>query len=156
MSLKGLPNPDLLREYAHRCRRAAKVEANLKKRQLLARHARAFGQLAETVERKRPLAVSMIRDVIASYKRILPKSGKAEALMEQRDNCFAGQAALHRVRMWRQKAEECRIAGEQMMFRDTRAIYFRLADDYEIMARREEERLAIATKRRQRGSRSAS
>jgi hypothetical protein len=62
---------------------------------------------------------------------------------------LADEAALHRARIWHQKAQECRLVGEQMMFRDTRATYFRLADDYENMARREEERAAVATRRRQ-------
>lgn len=49
-------------------------------------------------------------------------------------------AALHRTRVWRQMAEECRMIAERMLFRDTRATYRRLADEYDTMARREEQR----------------
>jgi len=37
-------------------------------------------------------------------------------------------------------AEECRMIAERMLFRDTRATYRRLADEYDTMARREEQR----------------
>lgn len=151
-----LLNPGLLREYSLRCRRAAKIAADREERRLFVHHALALAHLAEALERKRPLAAQMLWDAIAAHQRILAKPSKRKAPIERPQPLLADEAALHRARIWRQKAEECRVVGEQMMFHDTRAVYFRLAADYEIMARREEERVAVATKRRQAGHNSGS
>lgn len=138
--------PDQLREHSLSCRRAAQAESRPERRRLLARHALALAQLAEQIEREQPVATPAILAAIERSARLLTEPfasvgdtppGTAPSLDDE--------AALHRARVWRQKAQECRAVAEHMMFRETRATDHRLADDYDSMARREEERLAGAS-----------
>ena len=144
--MRGLPSPELLREYSLRCRQAAGLTADLARRRLLAQEALALAQLAERIERKGPVALSVALGAIERCESILgepfeapdadmPAGGSQQALDHD--------AALHRAGVWRRKAEECRAIAETMMFRDARETYHRLAKGYETMARHEEERAAV-------------
>jgi hypothetical protein len=140
----GLPSPELLREYSLRCREAAEFSGDVSRRRLLAHEAFMLAQLAEGVDRKNPAAVSLAQGAIERCESILRES---EAPGANRPEGAPRQAldrdlALHRAGIWRQKAEECRAIAENMMFRDTRATYRRLASGYDTMAQHEEERAA--------------
>ena len=52
---------------------------------------------------------------------------------------------VHDPRQWRERAEEARVLAEQMADAETKAIMLKIAEDYEKLAQRAEQRLYSST-----------
>lgn len=147
--MAGLPTSEQLREQSLRCREAAQADTDASRRQILASCALALAQLAEHIERGKPVDADVVRRMVEHCDSIIGKTPgdvPVRKPVDERAADFQRVAAIDRIRFLRQKAEECRAVAGQFMFPDTRAIYYRLADTYDAVATREEERLAGTAK----------
>ncbi|HWI28563.1 MAG TPA: hypothetical protein VN668_16435 [Stellaceae bacterium] len=126
------PTPEELRAQSRFCRKAATEEQPLAYE--LLDHAFQLAQLAQHIDRHGSPGFFRAEETIERFQRV------------------AQSGDLTRAQRWRQRAEECRAVGDQLCSPAAQAAYRQMAESYEVLAAREEERALSAVRRKPQAS----
>ena len=137
-----------LREQSRVLRDAAERENDPAKKRTLAREALALAELAEQVERT---GAFVARENIARYQQLLARYDLDEGLRKVVEKLLAEQEKAaapepEQARRWRNRAAQFRAAADQTKDLQARLSRLRLAETYDRLAQREEDRAALDAK----------